>query len=68
MMNEMILKYEIQLLLGNGLRTKSAGRYKTYENAKKTLKKLYKVVPQGINAYRIVNTDTGIIVEQSGRM
>lgn len=70
----MTQKYQIRTLSESGRRGVSAGNFKTYENAKKALRKYYKIDASQNNtngkivAYQIVNLETGVIVEQSGRM
>lgn len=64
----MTQKYEVITRTESGKINRSAGKFKTYENAKRALRKYYKIYTiDKIVAYKIVNHETCEIVEQSGR-
>ena len=63
--------YKVFTRESDGKIHQSAGKFSSWENAKKALRKYYKIyegTEMKILAWQIVNTQTGAIVEQSGRM
>lgn len=63
--------YQVYLRNSDGTISHSAGKFASRENAKKAIKKYYRIAEHGerkILAWKIVNTQTGETVEQSGRM
>lgn len=67
----MKLKYKVFMRDNDGRFGHSAGAFASRENAKKAIKKYYaqrKHSNTTIEAWKIVNLETGEMVEQSGRM
>lgn len=67
----MKLKYKVFMRVSDGRIRQSAGAFSSRENAKKAIKKYYKIADRGENkilAWKIVNLETNETVEQSGRM
>lgn len=63
--------YKVYMRDDGGAISESAGKFASRENAKKAIKKYYRIAERGarkILAWKIVNTLTGEVVEQSGRM
>lgn len=67
----MKLKYKVFTRESDGKIRHSAGNFASRENAKKAIKKYYAIAAHGnykIEAWKIVDLETGETVEQSGRM
>lgn len=63
--------YKVYTFESDGKIRESAGKFSSRENAKKAIRKYYRIVEHGetkILAWKIVNTQTNEIVEQNGRM
>lgn len=63
--------YQVFTRESDGQIRHSAGKFASRENAKKAIKKYYRIAEHGeykILAWKIVNTATGETVEQSGKM
>lgn len=64
-------KYKVYLRESDGNIRQSAGKFSNIENAKKAIKKYYKISEHGetkILAWKIVDTETSETVEQKGMM